>query len=222
MNTQQAASSSSVDQDAQTGAMMMYTEPSLSSEIVSAFDLASFLGRAREERVITFQGPTIEVDQTGGDGIYVKMNVPEIIWTSNGKTHRAKADMHITIGSFIASPDPSRKKIKDVIAVHKLINEKVAMSQYAIRSNKVCMKGRHNAECSSPSILDVLHDDSLLNNVCRILPTIENHFSAFFKPQWGQSRRMIQDGYVSGPIFHLSFHTNRIGAISRPISDANN
>jgi hypothetical protein len=158
----------------------------------------------------------MNVTECGKNLVYIKIDVKNLSWTSNGMEHTAEpntGDMHITIGTYDITPDPDRRKANTAVKVQKLLMNRTISNQLLLQQGggRVLMKAKHNEDCDgTPVILDILHAELMP----MILHTVETRYSSIFKPTRGHPRRMIGS---SSTIFHLSIYAQSFSVVSRPV-----
>jgi hypothetical protein len=143
---------------------------------------------------------------------YIALVVTSLHCKATG-VHMKLLDSHITIGSYRMVPDPSRKRVRDLVKCQRLRDQLIIKSQERVTAwikprwsglaRAVPIKLLAKGSGSDPAIFDLLLAEEA-NSVDKLVVAIENVFSGPFIATHEQGRRSML--YLPGPTLHLSIY----------------
>ena len=146
------------------------------------------------------------------DTFYIALAVTSLHCKATGVDMKL-LDSQITIGSYRMVPDPSRKRVSDLVKCQRLRDRLIIESQERVTAwikprwsgltREVPIKLLAKGSGSDPAIFDLLLAEEA-NSVDKLVVAIENVFSGCFTATHGCGRRSML--YLAGPTFHLSVY----------------
>ncbi len=163
-------------------------------------------------RALTTSGVHLYVKIYPDDTFYIALAVASLHCQATG-VHMKLLDSHITIGSYRMVPDPTRKRVCDLVRCQRLRDRLIIESQEKViawitprwsgLTREVPIKLLAKGSGSDPAIFDLLLAEEA-NSIDKLVVSIENVFSGPFIATHEHGRRTML--YLAGPTLHLSIY----------------
>ena len=163
-------------------------------------------------RALTTSGVHLYVKIYPDDTFYIALAVTSLHCQATG-VHMKLLDSHITIGSYRMVPDPTRKRVCDLVKCQRLRDRLIIESQEKVTAwitprwsgltREVPIKLLAKGSGSDPAIFDLLLAEEA-NSIDKLVVSIENVFSGPFTATHEHGRRTML--YLAGPTLHLSIY----------------